>query len=421
MKPKLIIMVNPLRLNERLCQAFLTANIKILALYTWSTAQQSYFQIDKKYFIFNELLTLDLEKDLKKIQELIKNYDLIAVLPAVEVDLDYAEKIAYALRPELANNPKDSYLRYKKYEMNEALKQAGLNAISQMRFPISETLHDIAPLTFPVVVKPSFQSGGSVGVKICQDMDETQAHLLALRQTNDPFGKKIESEIIIQDKIEGVEYFSDSVTWKDQHYITAIFKYMKTEIAGLPIYRYIDFLNPENQLWPLCYDYIVETLDTLQVHHGFAHTEFIVTDQEQPFLIEINPRLSGIGGEINRLCKLVTGYDQSDIYIQLINNEITIKTMAEKYKTQHLHGRMVLLFAWENMQFKGFKQEIFEKLQSAQHVFRQFKPEGTLLAPPENLLDVVVSVNLIDDDMEKIIADTNYLQRLEKAGELFHG
>ena len=419
MQPRLIILINPLRLHEKLCQALRDVNIKIAALYTW-LPEENYLQVDKKYFVFNETLSFDTEKDLAKIKKLLEDYDLITALPAVEMDLDYAEKIAYALQPALANNPEDSHLRYKKYDMNEALKEAGLNAIPQMRFPITEMIDDIAPLNFPVVVKPSFQSGGSMGVRICQDMKETQAHLTTLRQASDPYGKKIESDVIIQEKILGEEYFSDTVTWEAQHYITGIFKYKKIEVSGFPIYRYLDFINPQEKVWTLCHDYILATLETLKVNHGFAHTEFILTDQDQPFLIEINPRLSGIGGEINRLCKLVTGYDQSEIYIQLIKNSIDKKAMLEKYKTQSLHGRMILLFAWENRQFTGFNQEVLKKLHSSQHVFLQFKPAGSLLTAPENLLDVVVSVSVVDEDMEKIIADTHYLQQLEKEGKLFN-
>jgi biotin carboxylase len=420
MSKKLVLLINPLQLNELLCQSLSAAGIQVLALYTTPPGENNYFAINPDNFILSEVLTKDFDKDIKRIKEITSGYQLVSILPAVEVDFEYAEKIAYAVCPQMANHPSNSHLRYKKYDMNDAVRQAGLNSIPQIRLSMGQSIEEIALLHFPVVVKPSFQSGGSMGVKICNDMNEVQMHLAMLQQSHDPYGNKLESDILIQEKIEGEEYFADSVTWNGKHFITAIFRYKKIEINGLPIYRYVDFVSPQDEVWELCYDYIQKALDALQVTHGFGHTEFILTSTHKPYLIEINPRMSGFGGEANRLCQRVTGYDQSTIYLSLLNNDFSQELMQEKYKTQNKHGRIVLLFSWKDTMFTGFKSELLNNLNSAQYNFRVFKAKNTLLTAPQNLLDIVTSINIVDENIRTILEDTDYLQELEKAGNLFH-
>jgi hypothetical protein len=94
--------------------------------------------------------------------------------------------------------------------------------------------------------------------------------------------------------------------------------------------------------------------------------------------------------------------------------------MQEKYKTQNKHGRIVLLFSWKDTMFTGFKSELLNNLNSAQYNFRVFKAKNTLLTAPQNLLDIVTSINIVDENIRTILEDTDYLQELEKAGNLFH-
>lgn len=416
MKPDLIILINPVSLHKDFCQALTKAGIKIIALY--STVQgNEYFAIGKEYFSLVENLSTNFANDLQRIKEIIKDYHLISALPAYETDFEYAEKIAYALCPDIANNPADAFLRYKKYEMNEALRQAGINAIAQLRLGPQQKLSDIGNLQFPIIVKPSFESGGGVGVKSCENITEVIEHVNLLQQGFTFKGTVYKTDIVIQEKIEGVEYFTDTVSINDSHSVIGIYKYKKISINGSPIYRYIQFIPPSHSIWQICYDYTLKVLDVLKVKHGFAHIEFIVTDANQPYLIELNPRLSGLGGEINRLSRLIFGYDQTDVYIRLIQQD----KLPESKTPKNIAGRIVFLFSWENTTFTGFNSDLLQQLKSKQIYYRLFKPLGSLLTPPQNLLDIVMTVILIDENIEHIVADTECLQRLEQEGELFNG
>ncbi len=418
-KPPLIIIINPVALHKKLCETLNQGGIKLMAFYTEAPSSKGYHQINTDCFLLMEVLTKHLDYDVTRIKELITNYDLISAIPGLEVDLQYAEQVAYSLCPEFANDPQDTDLRYKKYDMNEALKQAGLNYIPQLRISPQQEIPDLGLLRFPVIVKPSFQSGGSFGVKICQTPDETLAQIKMLQKSQDIYGKQFLADIVVQEKIEGVEYFADSVTWQGTHYITGIFKYEKKNIQGLLIYRYIQFVSPKDPVWHLCYEYIQKTLTVLKVRNGFAHTEFMMTDDNRPYLMEINPRLSGLGGQVNRLCKTMNDYDQSEIYLSLVKNDKTAATLPEKYQQQELQGRILMLFSWKTVEFTGFLPCVLDHLQSSSVVFHLFKKPGALVSSPKDVTDVVLTISLTDKDLNKIIADTQSLQQLEQNGQLF--
>ena len=382
MKPKLVVLINPTTLYKPFCEACIKRNINIIRLYTF-TFEESYLQLNSKYFIAEKELTKNFDRDIKIIRDLISSYELLAAIPSIENDLLYAEQLAAELSPAQSNNPKNAYLRYKKFEMNEALGQAGLNHIPQIRLHLPGSIDSKIPLSFPLVVKPSFQSGGSVGVKICNNCEEVQKHLENLKELKDPYGKKLEADIIIQEKIEGSEYFADSVSWQGKHYISSIFKYEKVNIEGLLIYRYADYIRPQQDVWKLSYDYIQKVLDILQLQFGFGHTEFILRDNKQPFLMELNPRLSGLGGTANFVLKMIGRDDASELYLDLLSGNPVAEKRAQEFKPQSKHGRILCLFPWKKMTFKGLNSKIFEKLQSSQHVFFCFKSEGKQLSPPK--------------------------------------
>ncbi len=416
MRRKLIILINPFSLHETFCRVLTKANIKLMAVYTQPTHAGTYFSLDTQFFVINEQLSRDLKNDAERIKQLAKDYEIIDIIPGYETDLAYAEQVAYAVQPELSNDPKDANLRYIKYDMNEALKHAGLTHIPQILIAAGESVPYEVKLNFPVIVKPSFQSAGSFGVKTCNDLAEVKSHVMTLQQGSDVFGKKFLADVIIQQKIEGTEYLADTVTWYGNHYVTGILKYTKLDTGDFPVYRSADFVSPNEASWSLYWDYIRKVLDVLKVKHGFAHTEFMVTENNQFYLMEINPRLSGLGGEINRFCKALSGYDQTDVYLELITGKKLENYVLPKKQTRK--GRMIFLFSWRELEFHGFDQDFLKQLQSSQVLFRQFKPAGSLLMPPSSLLDIVLSISLIDENLDKINADTSYLQLLEQQGKL---
>jgi predicted ATP-grasp superfamily ATP-dependent carboligase len=419
MNSRLVILINPRSLHKTLCQKLANAGFDIIAVYTYTPSSIKYFVLDKKYFIASEQLNHILKSDINRLKKLIGNYKLIDVMPSDEKDLKYAEEIAYSLNPKFSNKPDTSNLRFNKYDMNEALKNAGLNSISQICIPYKDRVPDKINLNFPVIVKPSFQSGGGYGVKSCNTILEIKNHVKALREGNDILGAKFIADIVIQEKIDGIEYSVDSVSWNNQHYITMILAYKKRDVAGFPIINYGEFIPPEDTKWKLCYEYMLKVLKVLKFEHGFAHTEFMISTNNQCYLMELNPRLSGLGGEINRFCKLLNGYDQSDIYIDLIKNN-QIKKYEEWFKTNKLKGRIIFLFSWKTLIFYKFNHDVIKKLQSSQVFFRQFKEKDSLLTPPSSLADIVLSIIIIDENMDKINADTHYLQELEQNNQLFN-
>ena len=420
MKKKLIILINPIKLHETFCQKVIKAGFNLIACHTFTP--NNYLSIDPCYFDHIQKLTFNLESDLKEIHNLIKNHHLICVIPGFETDFEYSEKVAYALCPEAANNPNNSFLRFDKFEMNQALKAADLYSIPQVLISANNyaNLEEINQLKFPVIVKPSFEAAGSLGVKSCRDYNEVKSHIEQLQNNFCLNSSPKKINIVVQEQIEGVEYFVDSVSMAGKHYIVAIYKYEKIRLNGLVIYRYgeiVSFNEPQKEI---CYDFGLKVLDTLKLKFGFAHTEFMVNSINEPYLMELNPRLSGLAGQFNKLSQDILGYDQTDVFLCLLQNQDLNDVLLNRKQKSKKHGRVIFLFAWQEKIFNGFNKRILEKIKSNQVYFHLFKQEGDCLEPPKSLLDIVMTITLVDEEMANIIADTNYLQELEEEGKLFN-
>ena len=115
-------------------------------------------------------------------------------------------------------------------------------------------------------------------------------------------------DYLIGEYIEGEEYFVDTFSLRGKHYVSSVQKYYKDRTGNTPLYQYCEIeCNPE--ILDTITSYVKKVLTTLGLNNGFGHTEIFLKKDNNPVLIELNPRISGghgIGNQITNLAGLPT-------------------------------------------------------------------------------------------------------------------
>ena len=163
---------------------------------------------------------------------------------------------------------------------------------------IPPEVEDLRP---PLIVKPTDRSG-SRGVSRVPDI----AHLeIAVERAR---GEALRRKVVIEEFIEGTEVSIETLSWDGAHYHLAI---TDKETSGPPYFVEIgqhqpSLLPPEVQHSLI--DLNARALTALGIRVGASHSEWLVTPEGRPYIVEIGARMGGdfIGSDLVRLS---TGYD----------------------------------------------------------------------------------------------------------------
>jgi len=153
----------------------------------------------------------------------------------------------------------------------------------------------------PLIVKPVDRSGSRGVLKVDKNEDLTPAINFAI-------GESFIKKCIIEEYIEGEEISVESISWKGKHYILAVTDKITT---GSPYFVELAHHQPSNlpdDLIEIIKNETIKALDALEIQHGASHSEFRITGDGTPYIIEVGARMGGdfIG---SHLTELSTGYD----------------------------------------------------------------------------------------------------------------
>ncbi|MEM9243215.1 MAG: ATP-grasp domain-containing protein [Pseudomonadota bacterium] len=409
----IFLVIDPLISTQWLLNRFNQHDIDLLALKTLKeegyTATRSYQNLP--FIGIIDALDQDIDKALANIDHFCQTHGkLIGGFSGTEGSTDYAEKILYRLFPRYSNSPKTSHYRYNKYWMNEVLKQANLPAINQMIIEESKTLDEKMAMAERfyhendghIVIKPNSGSAGSIGVLKPDSIDAIRNYF---KEGYDTWFH-LES-FLLQEYIEGKEYYADYASFNGKHFLTAVGTLEKTLIGGAFSYKYSDNISLEDPLVEEIKDYTLKCLDALGVKSGFSHFELRKSPRCYR-LIELNPRISGSSGFHNVMAKNNHGVDQIDAYLSLTQGKIpALKKVTDKYQR---------LFFFHS--YKGDYQKVdtkpIESLSSyAAH--KLFIPSmSSSGARTATLFDTVMLVLLASDNQAQIESDTQLLEAYQR-------
>lgn len=179
-----------------------------------------------------------------------------------------------------------------------------------------------APVSYPLIVKPTDRSGSRGVRKVENDMQLKVAVQEAIKHS-------FEKKAIVEKWIEGKEFSCECLSWQGRHYCMAITQKYTT---GSPEFVETGHMEPaklENE------DEIIKevfrVLDALEIQNGASHTEFRIDGNGRFHLIEAGSRMGGdcIGSDLVRLSM---GMDYVKAVIQISLGETPDMSCGSHYK-----------------------------------------------------------------------------------------
>ncbi|MBY0030316.1 ATP-grasp domain-containing protein [Priestia aryabhattai] len=270
----------------------------------------------RKEISFDEIFDVDIpieidlndeEAVLEKCLQLTNQLEVISVFTMNEYRIPLASKISEMLQLKY-QLPYEASLRCRNKKMaRQKLNEAGVGEV-QYRLVTSDSNLEfqLQGMEFPLIVKPSNDSG-SKNVYLCKNESEiTTAIKHIVKSKKNIVGQTIDSDILIEEFLDGPEFSIESVTVNGQTTIIGITKKLVTPYP-LSIEVGHDFpanlnTNEENEIKRL----VEQSLAALDVDFAVTHTEVKLTEKG-PRIVEVNARPGG--DEIPHLVKAVTGVD----------------------------------------------------------------------------------------------------------------
>ncbi|QPE17762.1 ATP-grasp domain-containing protein [Providencia rettgeri] len=261
------------------------------------------------------------------------------------------------------------------------------------------------------VVKPIY-SFGTDGVFFCKDKKEVEKAFNLLINTYDYSGNK-NNELLIEQKIEGIEYVVDAVTSNGVHFIVNIFRYIKQEVQGVPIYHQMVTEPIEEHLELV--NYTKSILTSLGICNGTSHNEIILSS-EGPVLVESGARMhGGLGPTIVERCNTHSLIDLS-LIVRIDPAKFIEKTRIPP--TLHCYGIEYFLSSTNAGYVKEINIEnLCGPLESYGLTVCKLKTKDYL----EKTVDLITSYGRIvffNNDREILSSDVKTVVDLEKTGKL---
>lgn len=219
-----------------------------------------------------------------------------------------------------------TWARRDKYLMQSQLKQDGIRYIPHYK---SNTLDDILKWCNDnpyeeYVIKP-INSFGTEGVFFCKDPLDIRKAFNSLINTLDYSGNN-NAELLIEQKVDGTEYVVDVVSSQGEHFVVNIFRYIKEQVNGVPIYR--QMLTEHVSEHPILINYVKAVLTSLGIVNGTSHNEIILS-AVGPVLVESGARMhGGLGPSLVEQCNSHSLIDLS-LMARIAPGEFADKTRAE--------------------------------------------------------------------------------------------
>lgn len=298
--------MDPFVSAKYLSDSFRQLGVRTTALYTADLDKIEPYHAPRPEY-FDEQIRFG-SRDLPDILDALGTRRFDFVLNGTDGAAEITDRISQALTPGKGNDPATSAVRTNKRLMQEAVGKRGLAHIAQREitsWPIAADDPALAGLKWPCFIKPS-RGGGSVGIAKLEDYNALTSYLKQVKPAELLDDLRISLadgytlSFLLSEYVEGQECVVDSYSHQGAHYISSVQIYTKQDIDGSPIYRTSQTITDPEKSGKLT-NYVRGVLDSIGLVNGFAHTEIFLKADGEPVLVEVNPRISGAAGWINKL------------------------------------------------------------------------------------------------------------------------
>ncbi len=352
-----------------------------------------------------------LDGDYAELVKKLSRFELVGIFAGNEPGVKLADRLIHDFG--LSGNDYElSEARTDKYEMQEAVRRAGLKAIHQFKADNTTAIvdwvkdHDC----FPVIVKP-VSSGGTDGVIRCTSLEMVANSCEAILNKMNLFGFH-NTEAMVQEFIEGTESAVNTVSCNGQHILTEMYEYRKyIGQTGSPVYREMRYKTPANATDQSLLKYNEDVLAALGVRVGPMHSEIMLTG-DGPVLIETGARMAGAFIPLHtRRC---ARYSQLDLSVDAV---LAPDRFFEKMKIGQVFHKYASAYCLSSDQ-GGVVSDVpgrdeIEKLPSYIDSLWRVS-EGAYLNATSDLISSPGFVYLGHEDEAQLNRDVEYIESLER-------
>ncbi len=225
------------------------------------------------------------QPDYDKTLEMVRGIDPVLIIPGSDNGINLATQLSQDLGLKGEDPERLPYMR-KKDLMQEAVRAYGLRSIHSKRISTEEeaVAYYREQANKKAVIKP-ISGAGSKDVCICLN-EEMVRNAVRLNLAS-------ASDFVIQEFIEGEEYFCDTVSIDGEVLPTFAMKYHKKLVPGYGmVYDYAEYISlTDPEIAPIV-EYAVQATKAVGLRFGPMHGEYKL-DDKGPVLIEVNCRPAG--------------------------------------------------------------------------------------------------------------------------------
>jgi biotin carboxylase len=406
---KTILCINPYSSGVYLHKRFNELGYRVFCLQTFF-CEQSYLKSALEHqFDLHMRIESSNKSETATVATKINEHNVVAGIIGLETDYNFSEQILRHLFSDSANNYVTADYRCNKSAMQQRLAEFDYPTIDEIVIArgalTTEQSNQVAAFyqkhNQKVIVKPCKESAASNAVFTPESFVDITHYI-----TNYKNALFADSDILIQKKIEGVEYYINTASYNSRHIISGIGIAIKGA-ACKNIYK--ECLPVDNPRFELLSEYAQNLLNILEVKTGLSHIEVMLTELNEIFLIELNPRIAGNNGRLNQMEAIQNNYDQIQAFIDLLENR-TEKTKPET----NTPTQLVRLVYLHNLTETTYEQlltycETLDCYHSHYLSKLADKPKAY-----SSLLDLSASVILCHTDKNTLDNATSVLQLLEQ-------
>lgn len=430
-KQRAAVVVDPYSSGKYLLIELRRRRVPIICVRSSTKLSQQFLrshETNKKFWVrmfeFEDYRSVSqLADDLKQLP-----YNVAAVFGGSEPGVELADRLAEALHLPAANSLDLLEARKDKAEMQECLRKNGVPAAEQFKSGDLEKLVGWANERgqWPLVAKPT-GGAGSDGIFFCKSEEDLRAAHKGIIGNLNPTGV-VNTEIALQEFLDGDEYIVDTVSFEGKHLCVAMWVYSKRR--GLPwapaaiISACNTLLPPTGEKQEALFSYVCRVLDAVGLRYGPCHTEVMFTARG-PILVEVNARLHGLQGP--RLIELSTGISKATYAADalMFGGNLFWKLYQEgrpgryMYPLQKQCVQLVLISPVEGYLKSSIKAAIEAmELPSAIEILVPVEPPG-FISQSRDLPTAAGTILMVHESDDQIQKDIQRIREAEENGTLY--
>ncbi len=402
------VVVDAYSTGAKLAPRFAAAGLSVVHVQSSPDLPDFYLRAFRsEHYVENVVHEGDLEATVARLASHDPAFVVVGAEPGVLLSDALSERLGLA-----SNGTELSRARRDKHAMAQALRDAGLRAVEELKTadPAEAAVWASERGEWPVVVKP-LDSAGTDGVSLCEDPAAVEAAFAAiLGRPNALQGAN--EELLVQEMLRGTQLFVNSVSWEGEHRISEIWQDNKRRIAGNLVYDYEELHPRHGEKQDAVADYVEAVLDALGIRFGPAHTEVMLT-ADGPVLVESGARLHGsTRDDVIDRCTPSHAAITAEAYI---DPGSVARYAGKPYELKAAAYCVMLISPHEGRIVSTDGLEKIEALPSFAGSIAMLEP-GDELKRTIDLFSCPGMVYLVDPDRGRLQADYERLRELEAEG-----